>query len=81
MMSFERCVASKDALTCSASPTPSTDNCSETLHDVRQAREDTRGRHHHPARPAQTPHTDASDKSRTRQQPPYNRHLTQRGAV
>jgi hypothetical protein len=44
-------------------PTSSTDNSATTQTDWRQAREDTRGRLYRPARPAQTPHTDASDKS------------------
>jgi hypothetical protein len=45
------------------SPTPSTANYATTQTGSRQAREDTRGRLYSPARPAQTPHTDASDKS------------------
>ena len=44
-------------------PTSSTDNSATTQTTWRQAREDTRGRLYHPARPAQTPHTDALDKS------------------
>jgi transposase len=54
----KRCGASNDGC-----PTLSTDNSATTQTDWRQAREDTRGRLEYPARPAQTPHTDASDKS------------------
>ena len=54
----KRCDASNDGY-----PTSSTDNSATTQTDWRQAREDTRGRLYRPARPAQTPHTDASDKS------------------
>ncbi|GAC1648503.1 MAG: hypothetical protein NVS4B6_23360 [Mycobacterium sp.] len=44
-------------------PTSSTDNSAPMQTGWRQAREDTRGRLYRPARPAQTPHADASDKS------------------
>ncbi len=44
-------------------PTSSTDNSATTHTGWKRAREDTRGRLYRPARPAQTPHTDASDKS------------------
>ncbi len=54
----KRCDASNDGY-----PTSSTDNSATTQTGWRQAREDTRGRLYPPARPAQTPHTDASDKS------------------
>jgi hypothetical protein len=54
----KRCDASNDGY-----PTLSTGNCAATQTDWRQAREDTRGRLYSPARPAQTPHTDASGKS------------------
>src|ERR1700757_1029922 len=47
----------------------------------RRAREDTRGRLYHLARPANTPHTGTSDKSLPGPaHPNYNPHLTQRGA-
>lgn len=73
----KHCAASNDA-----SPTSSTDSGSETRHNSRQAREDTRGRHRHPARPAQPPHTDASDKSLPgpARSNPTSGDLTQRGA-
>jgi hypothetical protein len=78
----KRCDASNDGY-----PTSSTDNSATTQTGWRQAREDTRGRLYPPARPAQTPHTDASDKSlpdlpkATIQPNTYRAHLTQRGAV
>ena len=78
----KRCDASNDDY-----PTSSTDNSATTHTGWGQAREDTRGRLYRPARPAQTPHTDASDKSlphlpkATIQPNTYRAHLTQRGAV
>jgi len=78
----KRCDASNDDY-----PTSSTDNSATTHTGWGQAREDTWGRLDRPARPAQTPHTDASDKSlphlpkATIQPNTYRAHLTQRGAV
>ncbi len=77
----KRCDASNDGY-----PTSSTDNSATTQTGWRRAREDTRGRLYRPARPAQTPHTDASDKSLpgpATSHPTTDGHalLTQRGAV
>ena len=77
----KRCDASNDDY-----PTSSTDNSATTHTGWGQAREDTRGRLYRPARPAQTPHTDASDKSLpgpTTSHTTTDGHplLTQRGAV
>ena len=77
----KRCDASNDGY-----PTSSTDNSATTQTGWRRAREDARGRLYRPARPAQTPHTDASDKSLpgpATSHPTTEGHalLTQRGAV
>lgn len=54
----KRCAASIDD-----SPTTPIANRCATQPELGQTREDTRGRLQQPARPAQTPHTDTSDKS------------------
>ena len=78
----KRCAASNGGY-----PTSCTDNCAGMQTGWRRAREDTRGRLYCPARPAETPHADSSDKSLPG--PTISHHidehtrplLTQRGAV
>ena len=58
-----RAIRKRCAVSNGGSPTSYADNSAATQTDQGQAREDTRGRLYRRARPARTPHADASDKS------------------